>query len=166
MDAPEESTAYIGLGSNLGDRHRTLQEALDALGSCPGIHLERVSSFLETEPVGGPQQGLYINAAAQLRTRLQPDRLLARMQEIERRFGRRRDVRWGPRTLDLDLLLYDARIISRPDLHVPHPRMHQRRFVLAPLVEIAPDIVHPILNRTLRGLLADLDRPPADGRAD
>ena len=133
------SLALIGLGSNLGDRPANLNGAISALGQVPGITVRQVSSFHETEPVGGPPgQGMFLNAVAVLETDLEPLPLLHVLQEIEARFGRQRTVRWGERTLDLDLLLFDDRIIDTPELCVPHPRMRTRRFVLEPLVEVAP----------------------------
>ena len=133
------SVALIGLGSNLGDRQINLNGAISALGQVPGITVRQVSTFHETEPVGGPPgQGMFLNAVALLETDLEPLPLLHVLQEIEVQFGRQRTVRWGERTLDLDLLLFDDRIIDTPELCVPHPRMRTRRFVLEPLVEVAP----------------------------
>jgi len=153
------SLASIGLGSNLGDRRLALEGAIAALTEAPGVVVRDRSSFHETEPVGGPSgQGSYLNAAAVLETTLGPFDLLRLLQAIEARFGRARTVRWSERTLDLDLLLYDDRIIDTPELVVPHPRFSTRRFVLAPLAEIAPGAVDPITNRTVAALLADLDR--------
>lgn len=155
------SCALIGLGSNLGDRRATLEGAIAALEATPGVRVRRVSAFRETEPVGGPSgQGAYLNAAAVLETTLGPFELLPLLQAIEARFGRVRTVRWGERTLDLDLLLFDDRIIQTPDLSVPHPRLTERRFVLEPLAEVAPQAVEPRTRRTVSELLADLDRGP------
>ena len=124
--------------------------------------VRKVSSFHETEPVGGPPgQGKYLNAAAVLETTLDPLELLQVLQEIEAQFGRVRTVRWGERTLDLDLLLFDDRIIDTPELTIPHPRLRVRRFVLEPLAEIAPEAVDPVTKRTIADLLADLDQGPS-----
>jgi 2-amino-4-hydroxy-6-hydroxymethyldihydropteridine diphosphokinase len=155
------SRALIGLGSNLGDRRKTLERAIRALGDVPGVSVTRASAFLETEPVGGPPgQGMYLNAAAEIETSLGPIELLGVLQTIERRFGRVRTVRWGQRTLDLDLLLYEDQIIDTPELTVPHPRLASRKFVLQPLAEIAPFVVEPVSKRTIAELLLGLGRKP------
>jgi 2-amino-4-hydroxy-6-hydroxymethyldihydropteridine diphosphokinase len=149
--------AFIALGSNLGDRRGTLEGAIAALSGTSGVVVRKVSSFHETEPVGGPPgQGLFLNAAAVLETSLDPFGLLQVLREIEERFGRTRTVRWGERTLDLDLLLFDDRVVDTPELTVPHPRLTERRFVLEPLAEVAPDTIEPVTRRTIIDLLADL----------
>jgi 2-amino-4-hydroxy-6-hydroxymethyldihydropteridine diphosphokinase len=151
--------ALIGLGSNLGDRKAQLDAAVAALAATPGCNLIAARSYHETAPVGGPPgQDDYLNAATALETTLEPLDLLHALQEIERRAGRVRTVRWGARTLDLDLLLFGDRVITTDELRVPHPRMAERGFVLAPLAEIAPGAVDPITGRTIADLLANLDR--------
>jgi 2-amino-4-hydroxy-6-hydroxymethyldihydropteridine diphosphokinase len=153
------SRALIGLGSNLGDRRGTLEGAIRALGAAPGVVVERVSAYLETEPIGGPPgQAMYLNAAAALETTLDPFALLGLLHQTEARFGRVRTIRWGERTLDLDLLLFNDSIINTPELSVPHPRLTSRRFVLETLAEIAPLAVEPVSKRTIAELLADLGR--------
>ena len=164
--------AFISLGSNLGDRKAQLESALAALADSPDVLVRAVSSFHETPPVGGPGgQGAFLNAAAALETSLEPTDLLSLLQSIEHRAGRIRTVRWGERPLDLDLLLYgDRRLHTSRDpvgghdeieLIVPHPRLAVRRFVLAPLAEIARDAVDPCTGRTVADLLANLDRRPS-----
>jgi 2-amino-4-hydroxy-6-hydroxymethyldihydropteridine diphosphokinase len=135
--------AYIGIGSNLGPRHATIHAGVRALGNVPGIRVVRLSSIIETDPVGPPGQGPYLNAAAELETTLDPHALLDAMLKVERAHGRDRSAgeRWGPRTLDLDLLIYDDLALDEPGLTLPHPRMHERPFVLRPLAEIAPGLV-------------------------
>jgi 2-amino-4-hydroxy-6-hydroxymethyldihydropteridine diphosphokinase len=152
--------AWIGLGSNLGDRYGILDAAVAALADAPGVSVETVSSYHETSPVGGPPgQGAFLNAAVSLETTLDPHQLLATLQEIESRAGRVRKVRWGERTLDLDLLIYACKFLETPDLRLPHPRLAFRRFVLAPLAEIAPKIVDTMTKRTISDLLANLETP-------
>ncbi len=136
--------AYVGLGANLGDRERTLHEAVDALAAEEGIELVAVSTLRETEPVGVGDQPLFLNGVAALDTTLRPRELLGRLLALEQRFGRVRvPGEHGPRTLDLDLLLYGDDRIAEPGLAVPHPRLHERRFVLEPLAELAPGLVVP-----------------------
>jgi 2-amino-4-hydroxy-6-hydroxymethyldihydropteridine diphosphokinase len=151
------SLALIGMGSNLGDRLASINGAVDALGRAPGVAVRQVSSFHETEPVGGPPgQGMFLNAVARIETDLEPLEVLRVLQQIEAQFGRERTVQWGARTLDLDLLLFEDRILDTPELCLPHPRMRARRFVLEPLVEVAPALVDPVTLRPFAAILADL----------
>ena len=153
--------AFISLGSNLGDRRAILDAALDAIKRIQGVDLAAVSSYHETFPVGGPPgQGPFLNAAASLLTSLSPHELLGQLQRIEADAGRVRKVRWGERTLDLDLLVHGSTFLDEPGLQVPHPRLAFRRFVLAPLSEIAPSLVDPGTMQTIAALLANLDRLP------
>jgi 2-amino-4-hydroxy-6-hydroxymethyldihydropteridine diphosphokinase len=136
--------AYVGLGANLGDREPTLRAAVGALAAEDGVEVVSVSVLRETEPVGIGQQPLYLNGAAELETTLTARELLDRLLAIEQRFGRIRvSGEHGPRTLDLDLLLYGDEVIDEPELQVPHPRLHERRFVLEPLAELAPGLLVP-----------------------
>jgi len=151
-------TALIGLGSNLGDRGANLRQALALLQQRPGIRLLAQSTRHCTRPVGGPSgQDAFLNAAALLETELNPQQLLAALLETETCMGRERSIRWGPRIIDLDLLLYDRLIVEQPELVVPHPRMAWRRFVLEPAAEIAPEMVHPAIGWSLARLLAHLN---------
>ena len=152
---------WISLGGNLGDRHAILDEALNLLNETPGVTVTQVSSFRETLPVGGPPgQGAFLNAAARLDTTLTPRALLEVTQGIENQLGRVRTVRWGERTLDVDILIYGSDFTDEPDLKLPHPRLAIRRFVLVPLVEIAPEAVDVRTRRTVAELLARLNRRP------
>ena len=139
--------AFIGLGSNLGDRESMIRMALDDLARLPETTLVRASSLYDTEPVGDVDQPNFLNAVAQIDTELTARQLLWNLQLIERRLGRVRTQTWGPRTIDLDLLLYGALVVDEPDLQVPHPELIRRSFVLVPLVELDPLLVHPVTRR-------------------
>ena len=153
---------YVALGSNLGDRDRQLAAALAALSATDGIEVVAVSPVYETDPVGPPPQGPYLNAAVRLRTALTPGALLDRLLEIEAAQGRSRgSTRDAPRTLDLDLLFYGDQTLAEPDLEVPHPRLAERPFVLEPLCDLAPDFVHPVSRVTVEKLARRVRDPVA-----
>jgi len=145
-------TAYLSLGSNMGDRKQHLDTALAKLAA-PDLRVTRVSSIYETEPVGLTAQRWFLNLAAEIETDLFPMQLLSRVNKIERELGRVRTVRNGPRTLDIDILLYGKAVVRSVKLEIPHPRMAERRFVLAPLAELVPDLRHPVTNQTMRAML-------------
>lgn len=147
---------YVGLGSNLGDRERSLETALEKMKRIPHAQLLRSSTRHETEPVGVPSQEKFLNSVAELETSLPPGDLLTHLQRIEQELGRpaEHDPR-APRTIDLDLLAYDSLALREPKLEIPHPRMQERPFVLIPLLELAPDWKHPVLGRSARELLAE-----------
>ena len=148
----------VALGSNLGDRAEHLRNAIDALARLPGTHLTARSSWHETQPEGGPPgQGPFLNGAVLLSTRLSPEAMLTELERIETALGRVRAQRWGPRTIDLDLVLYDQEVRQTDELTLPHPRMASRRFVLAPAAEVTPWMVHPTSGWVVAQLLASLD---------
>ncbi len=155
-----KTIAHIALGSNLGDRGETLLNAARLLDVTDGIRVLKISQFITTEPVGGPDdQEKYLNGAATVETDLSPRELLSTLATIEHACGRRRktEPRWGPRTCDLDILLIGDTVIQTEELTIPHPRMHQRLFVLRPLASIAPDAVHPVLGKTVVDMLIDAE---------
>lgn len=151
-------TAYIGLGSNMGDKEAFLEAGVETLADTKGCIVEKVSKFILTEPYGNVIQEDFLNGALKLKTLLTPNELLARVKEIEQESGRERNVRWGPRTLDLDILLYDDIIMESAKLDIPHIDMHNRSFVLEPMVQIAPYVHHPILKKTMIELLEELTK--------
>lgn len=150
------SNTAIALGSNIGDSHTILLGAIDAIAQTPGIRLISQSSLYRTKAVGPPQPD-YLNGCVLLQVEMIPELLLEILLKIENKFGRLRGERWGPRTLDLDILLYSDRIIETPKLQIPHPRMRERAFVLVPLAEIAPDWVDPVSGLTIKELIKDVD---------
>lgn len=149
------TTVFIGVGSNLGERENHIQHAKDCLGSVRGVRFLACSQIRETEPVGGPPQGKYLNTVWQIETELSPKKLLEELHGIEDQLGRVREEKNGPRVIDLDILFYEREIIDRPDLVVPHPRAHERRFVLEPMAELDPDFIHPLFKKTMRVLLQE-----------
>ncbi|MGM9557208.1 MAG: 2-amino-4-hydroxy-6-hydroxymethyldihydropteridine diphosphokinase [Oscillospiraceae bacterium] len=151
-------TAYLGLGSNMGDKKAYLDGAVKALDALPSCRVEKISPYLVTKPYGGVEQDDFLNACLCLKTLLPPEELLERLHEIERAAKRERLVRWGPRTLDLDILLYDDEVLETDALVIPHVEMHLREFVLRPLSQIAPNKRHPILHKTVNELLDELER--------
>jgi 2-amino-4-hydroxy-6-hydroxymethyldihydropteridine diphosphokinase len=150
------ATAFVGIGSNLGDPESHLRAALEALATEDGIDVVAVSRLRETEPVGPVEQGPFLNGAVQVTTELLPCELLARLLNIEERLGRVRGERFGPRTIDLDLLVYGDEIVDEPGLTLPHPRLHERRFALEPLAELAPAVIVPGRG-PVSALLAELE---------
>lgn len=148
-------TVYLSLGSNVGDRQRHLNDALDLLRAA-GVDIVRVSTVYETEPQELRTQPWFLNLVAEGRTRLYPVQLLHTIQRVERRLGRKRLVDKGPRTIDIDILLFGNSVIDTEELQVPHPRMADRRFVLEPLAELKPDLRHPVTRRSIRELLENV----------
>ncbi|MGB6875463.1 MAG: 2-amino-4-hydroxy-6-hydroxymethyldihydropteridine diphosphokinase, partial [Candidatus Acidiferrales bacterium] len=149
-------TAYISLGSNVGDREQQIAAAIQALGA-RGIRILQQSSIYSTEPVDVAAQSWFLNCVLEVETDLMPRQLLRAFQEIENELGRKHTVRRGPRVIDLDILLYGSSVIHTQELEVPHPRMSQRRFVLVPLAEIAPALRHPVENKSIEELLAETE---------
>jgi 2-amino-4-hydroxy-6-hydroxymethyldihydropteridine diphosphokinase len=151
---------YIGIGSNMGDREFLIRKAVESLRLLPQTNVSRVSSLYDTDPVGETDQPPFLNAVAWIETELLPRDLLWQMLLIEKRMGRVRSRRWGPRPIDLDLLFYDDEVIEEPDLQVPHPEAHRRAFVLLPLVELDPNFRHPVTGETVRRMIQKLPPNP------
>ena len=149
--------AYIGFGSNIGDRLTHIQNAIRALSKTEGITLQKISSVYKTDPVGYEAQAQFLNGVVAIQTHLPPLSLLHTLKNIETAIGRQHRIRWGPREIDLDILIYGDLCLQTEKLVIPHPEMHRRRFVLAPLAEIAPDLVHPVLKESVQTLLERLD---------
>lgn len=152
----EWHTTYIALGSNIGDSETYLNEAIEKIGQIPTCTVEKVSSYLVTEPYGVTDQPDFLNACLKMRTLLYPEELLKELNRIEKEAGRERIIHWGPRTLDLDILLYDDIVLEEDDLCIPHVEMHKRSFVLEPLAEIAPYKRHPVYGKTVREMLEEI----------
>lgn len=149
------TTVYLGLGSNLGDRRQNLSAALNQIE--PEVHVEAVSALYETDPVGPQDQPAYYNAACRAVTRLTPRALLERVKAVERALGRQAGPRWGPRLIDIDILLYGEELVDEDGLRIPHPELARRAFVLGPLVEVAAGVVHPELRATIDQLAGAVD---------
>ena len=149
-------TAYIAFGSNMGNKKLFIDNGIRGLNKTKGCRIEAVSDYLVTEPYGVTDQDEFLNGVLKMRTLLSPEELLVRLHELEQEANRERIIHWGPRTLDLDILFYDQEIIDTADLHVPHPDMQNREFVLAPMNQIAPYLRHPVLNQTISQLLNTL----------
>jgi 2-amino-4-hydroxy-6-hydroxymethyldihydropteridine diphosphokinase len=145
---------FIGMGSNLGDRAVQIRKAVESIGMMPATEIVRMSSIYETSPVGIPDQPRFLNAVIEVSTRLVPRDVLKEVRKIEKELGRTEYRRWGPRTIDLDILLYDNDVIISDELTVPHPRMTERKFVLVPLAELDPAVVHPVEQKTVGMILA------------
>ncbi|OIQ59236.1 2-amino-4-hydroxy-6-hydroxymethyldihydropteridine pyrophosphokinase [Moorella thermoacetica] len=143
LDESNGELAYLGLGSNLGNREENLKQAVALLDAIAGLEVERISSWYETAPVGKADQGWFLNCVARIKTTMPARELLRAVMAVEQRLGRVRRERWGPRTIDIDILLYDDIKVTEPDLEIPHPRMLERAFVVIPLAEIAPDLLLP-----------------------
>ncbi len=151
-----KNIVIIGIGSNLGDKVGNCESAMERLGGCRANRILRRSSFYRTEPVGHVKQDFFVNCVIKVETALTPYDLLGCLKKLERALGRRKTVVWGPRVIDLDILLFNREEFSSKDLQIPHPRLHERAFVLVPLCEIDPDVVHPGLKTTAGKLLENL----------
>jgi 2-amino-4-hydroxy-6-hydroxymethyldihydropteridine diphosphokinase len=144
---------YLSLGSNIGDRIRYLKRAIGKIGESDSVVIRKISPVYETDPVGNPDQPRFLNVVISIETTLKPLRLLDYLLDIEEKLGRERNEKWGPRTIDLDILLFDELITSSDRLTLPHPRMHQRKFVLVPLSQVNPNLFHPSLKKSVEDLL-------------
>jgi len=145
-------TVYLSIGSNIGEKEQFLKNAIEKLDNDPNIKVTKVSKFIETEPYGNVEQDKFLNGCLEIKTLLTPSELLKKINEIEKEEGRIRTLHWGPRTLDIDILLYDNETVYTEDLKIPHIDMHNRMFVLEPLCEIAPFVIHPVLGKSVMRL--------------
>jgi 2-amino-4-hydroxy-6-hydroxymethyldihydropteridine diphosphokinase len=159
MESQCAIVAYIAFGANIGDREKTIRRALDLLRETDGVRVTRVSEFIENAAVGGPADSpAFFNGVVQVETTLLPEALLNRLLDIEKQLGRIRREKWEPRSIDLDVILYGGEVVNTDRLTVPHPLMQERRFVLEPLVEIAPEVIHPVLKISAAKMLEQLRR--------
>jgi dihydroneopterin aldolase/2-amino-4-hydroxy-6-hydroxymethyldihydropteridine diphosphokinase len=149
---------YISLGSNMGDKEKNLNAALEEIKKFPGTKINKLSAFITTEPFGYTEQDVFLNAAAELETLFTPEELLKELLAAEQKLGRVREIKWGPRVIDLDILIYDDEIIDEENLTIPHPWMNERMFVLEPLAEIAPNLLHPVSRKRIWELKNKLEK--------
>ena len=159
----ENTIAYIGIGSNVGDKPFNCRYSIDKINQLPGCHVTACSALFKTEPEGVTDQDWYANCVVEISTTKSSSQLLKVLLSIEYDMGRIRKKRWEPRIIDLDILLFGQEIIESHYLVIPHPLLHKRRFVLEPLVQLVPDLVHPVLQLTIRQLLNSLPNPPYSG---
>lgn len=152
-----QEVVYLGLGANLGDKVDNCLRALKILSSSGQNQIQAVSSLYKTEPIGYREQDWFINCVAEMVTSLSPCFLLQLLQEIEKQMGRTKTFQWGPRVIDLDILFYGTEVIEEADLIIPHPHLHERGFVLIPLAELAPDLLHPVLKKSIKELLKGIE---------
>lgn len=151
-------TTYISIGSNLGDKRANIKDAIDIIGSSPYNEVTKVSKLYETKPVGYLNQDNFLNGALEVKTLMKPEDLMDFLLDVERKLKRERIIKWGPRTIDLDIVLYDNLVTSEEKIILPHPRMHERLFVLKPLSDIAPYVIHPVLNDRIINLTHELEK--------
>ena len=154
MSAPQTHIVFLGIGSNLGNRKAQLEQAIEGIGSTLG-ELENISGVYETAAWGITDQAAFLNQAIQITTQLLPQKLMQTILRLEAEMGRKRGIKWGPRTIDIDILFYANEIIHTAELQIPHPQLHLRNFVLVPLAEIAPTFVHPLFKKTIKQLLLE-----------
>ena len=147
---------YLGLGSNLGDKHEYITKAINSISKLKNIELKKISSMITTKPYGKTDQPDFLNCVIEINTALLPEELLKKCLDIENQLGRIRNEKWGPRTIDIDLLFYENKIINTELLVLPHPKLHKREFVLTSLNELCPDLVHPILNKKIKDIFMEL----------
>jgi dihydroneopterin aldolase/2-amino-4-hydroxy-6-hydroxymethyldihydropteridine diphosphokinase len=157
----DSTVAYIGIGSNLGDKISNCRRAIEEMGHVPGCQVAACSALFKTEPEGVIEQDWFINCVSKVTTELSPIKLIKALLSIEHAMGRRRRKRWEARIIDLDILLFGQEVMRSHDLVIPHPLLHKRRFVLAPLAQLAPDLIHPVLKTTIVQLLHGLPKGPS-----